>query len=33
MGTKHVIGAAILFVLTYYFREEAAKQLRRMGLL
>jgi hypothetical protein len=33
MGPKHVIGAAILFVLTYYFREEAAKQLRRIGLL
>jgi hypothetical protein len=33
VGARHVIGAAILFVLTYYFREEAAKQLRRMGLL
>jgi hypothetical protein len=33
VGTRHVIGAAILFILTYYFREEAAQQLRRMGLL
>lgn len=33
MGTKHVIGLAILFVATALFREELVRQLRRNGLL